>query len=136
MKYSILVVMFFISIAVQAQQVINLEQVTRRQDSLIINQNVAEFDIPSNEQIDAVLFVISSEWEKHYNLLHSEYLHILTGKGEIEFETGIQKVYKGSIVFIPQNQWFTMRVKGKKHIKALAYRSPAPMQKDDIIIIE
>jgi mannose-6-phosphate isomerase-like protein (cupin superfamily) len=136
MKHCLVVLLLFVAIATQAQQVINLDQVTRRQDSLIINQHVAEFEIPSDDKIDAVLFVIKSEWEKHYNMLHSEYLHVLSGKGVVEFETGMHKIYPGAIIFIPQNTRFTMRTSGKKPIKLLAYRSPAPKQKDDVIIVE
>lgn len=136
MKFNTFVILLFFAVVSQAQQVINLDQVTRRQDSLIINQHVAEFDIPSDEKIDAVLYIIKSEWEKHYNMLHSAYLHILTGKGVVEFETGIHKIYPGSIVFIPQNTRFTMRTSGKKPIKLISYRSPAPKQKDDVIIVE
>lgn len=120
----------------QAQQVINLDQITRRQDSILNTQKVAEFKLPSDQKIDAVMYVVTDVWDKHYNMLHSEYLHILCGKGKVEFENGIHNIYPGAVLLIPQKTWFSMTNTGKKPIKLIAYRSPAPPQRDDVYFVE
>ncbi len=95
-------------------------------------KNVVVEQLHSDKRATSFLIWVKEGVEEHYHATHTEQVYVLSGKGIMTIEGKEFLIKKGDFIIIPKGVAHSVRVKGRKPLKALSVQAPEFTGKDRI----